>query len=409
MIADSHSQTRRTVETLAIIPARGNSKGIKRKNLQTIIGKPLIAHTIEAAQKARRVDRVVVSTDDSEIAAIAENFDSQVIMRPSDISGDSAPSESALMHVLDFLKKKENLRPRLLVFLQCTSPLTLPEDIDGTIQALLDGNADSALAAAPFHYFLWQKDHQGHADGINHDRKTRPMRQQRRNQFLEAGSVYVMTVEGFLIHKHRFFGKTVIYEIPPERCFEIDEPVDLRIADVLMRERQQKMSILLLPERIEAVVFDFDGVFTDNRVIVDQNGREAVVCDRSDGMGLSRLKKIGLSVIVLSTEENPVVKERCRKLNITSIQGLKNKKKSLLSWLQEHEINRENVVYLGNDINDIDCLQTVGCSVVVGDAHPDVKQAARLILSKTGGRGAIRELTDLIEKKMEKDNYAKKS
>lgn len=409
MRSDSHSLDDKTTESLAIIPARGQSKGIIKKNLQPLLGKPLIAHTIEAARNAQRIDRVVVSTDDTEIAAVARKCGAQVVMRPTNISGDMATSETALLHVLDSLEKEENVSPHLLTFLQCTSPLTLPQDIDGTIQALLVQHADSALAVTPFHYFLWHKDTRGNADGVNHDKTTRLMRQQRRNQFLEAGAVYTMTVEGFLIHKHRFFGKTVLYELPPERCFEIDEPVDLRIAEVLMRERQLKMRMSVLPETIEAVVFDFDGVFTDNRVIVDQSGREAVVCDRSDGMGLSRLKKLGLSILVLSTEENPVVKARCCKLNTACLQGLENKKEALLSWLHKNKIDFDNVLFVGNDINDIDCLQAVGCSVVVNDAHPDIKGMARLILSKPGGRGAIRELTDLLERKWKEDQDGKRS
>lgn len=409
MHSDSNSPNNKAIKSLAIIPARGQSKGIIKKNLQPLLGKPLIAHTIESAIKAQLIDRVVVSTDDTEIAAVAKDCGAQVVMRPTIISGDTVSSETALLHVLDYLLENENIRPLLLTFLQCTSPLTLPFDIDGTIQEMLDQNADSALAVTPFHYFLWHRDNRGYADGINHNKSTRLMRQQRRNQFLEAGAVYTMMVDGFLTHKHRFFGKTVLYEIPPERCFEIDEPVDLLIAEILMRERELRTHISVFPKTIEAVVFDFDGVFTDNRVIVDQTGQEAVICDRSDGMGLSRLRKLELPILVLSTEENPVVKARCQKLNIAFQYGIVNKKEALLTWLDQNKLSPDNVVFVGNDINDIDCLQAVGCSVVVNDAHPDVKRISRLILEKPGGRGAIRELSDLLERKWKDDQNDSRS
>ena len=409
MHSDSNSPDNKTIESLAIIPARGQSKGIIKKNLQHLLGKPLIAHTIESAIKAQLIDRVVVSTDDTEIATVARDWGVQVVMRPTDISGDTVSSETALLHVLDYLLENENIRPLPLTFLQCTSPLTLPFDIDGTIQEMLDQNADSALAVTPFHYFLWHRDNRGYADGINHNKSTRLMRQQRHNQFLEAGAVYTMMVDGFLTHKHRFFGKTVLYEIPPERCFEIDEPVDLLIAEILMRERELRTHISMLPDTIEAIVFDFDGVFTDNRVIVDQTGKEAVICDRGDGMGLSRLRKLDIPILVLSTEENPVVKARCQKLNIAFQYGIVNKKEALLTWLDQNKLSPDNVVFVGNDINDIDCLQTVGCSVVVNDAHPDVKRISRLILEKPGGRGAIRELSDLLERKWKDDQNDSRS
>ena len=227
-------------KTIAVIPARGGSKGIPGKNIQDLCGKPLIAYSIEAALQAEMVDRVIVSTDDQEIAEVSRKYGAEVIQRPRDISGDLASSESALLHVLEELDRKEQYSPDLLVFLQCTSSLTLPADIDGTVKALLDQGADTAFAAAPFHYFLWSVNADGEVHGINHDKKNRLMRQQRDNQFVESGAVYVMNVPGFLEKKHRFFGKTVLYEIPEERCFEIDEPVDLIIAEQLMKTQLEK-------------------------------------------------------------------------------------------------------------------------------------------------------------------------
>jgi N-acylneuraminate cytidylyltransferase len=384
----------------AIIPARGGSKGIPRKNVRLLAGKPLVAHTIDHARQAQHVNRVVVSTDDPEIAAIAQQYGAEVVWRPAEISGDTASSESALLHALEHLRSTEGYEPDLLVFLQCTSPLTLPEDIDGTVQALLDENADSALAVTPFHYFLWRRDEKGDAVGINHDKRVRPLRQQREPQYLETGAVYVMRTQGFWQAKHRFFGKTAMYVVPPERCLEIDEPVDFQIAEMLLQEQEREQKINLLPSPIAALVLDFDGVFTDNKVIVFQDGREAVVCDRSDGWGLAQLKKLGLPILVLSTEQNAVVQARCDKLGIPCRHGLQDKLLALNEWLNERGLDRAQVVYVGNDLNDLECMKAVGCAVAVADARPEVLSAARIILKSNGGQGAIRELAEMIEQRM---------
>jgi YrbI family 3-deoxy-D-manno-octulosonate 8-phosphate phosphatase len=383
-------------EALAIIPARGGSKGIPRKNVCLLAGKPLIVHTIEHAQQARSVSRVAVSTDDSETAAISEKCGAEVIWRPAEISGDTASSESALLHVMEHLHQTEGYDPDLVVFLQCTSPLTLPEDIDGAVQALLDEDADSVLAVTPFHYFLWRRDEEGDTVGINHDKQLRLLRQQREPQFLETGAVYVMRTEGFRKAKHRFFDKIAMYVMPPERCLEIDEPIDLILAETLLRHRQQRMKLNALPDPISALVLDFDGVFTDNRVLVLEDGREAVFCNRSDGLALARVRDLRIPVLVLSSEENPVVLARCRKLGLECLHNMRDKRAALSKWLQERGLDAVHVVFVGNDVNDLTCMQLAGCGVAVSDAHPAVEAAASLTLSTPGGCGSIREICDLI-------------
>ena len=222
------------METIAIIPARGGSKGIPGKNIRELNGKPLIVYSIENALQAKTVDRVVVSTDDEKIVEVAQAAGAEVIKRPSGISGDTASSEEALLHALDFLRKNEAYSPDLLVFLQCTSPLTTAEDIDGTVQKLLQDSADTSLAVAPFHYYLWSENAFAEAKGINHEKTSRPLRQERENQFVETGAVYVMRAQKFLQAKHRFFGKTVMHVMPAERCWEIDDPIDWPVAEAML-------------------------------------------------------------------------------------------------------------------------------------------------------------------------------
>lgn len=387
------------MQILAIIPARGGSKGIPRKNILPVAGKPLIAWCIETARATSSITRIVVSTDDPEISKVAMNFGAEVILRPVEISDDSSASELALLHVLEQLKEKDGYEPELVVFLQCTSPLTAPEDINGTIERLLTENADSAFAAAPFHYFLWGQGPDGSAVEINHDKRIRLMRQQKQPEYIETGAVYVVKSAGFRKSRHRFFGKTSIYVMPESRRWEIDEPVDLLVAEVLMRERLKRNKCDLLPERIEALALDFDGVFTDNKVLVFEDGREAVTCSRSDGWGLAELCNLGLPIVVISTEKNSVVAARCHKLRIECLYGLEDKSVALRAWASDKNIDLANIIYVGNDVNDAGCLQAVGCPVIVADAHPSVHPLARLILTSRGGGAALRELTDLINSK----------
>jgi YrbI family 3-deoxy-D-manno-octulosonate 8-phosphate phosphatase len=146
------------------------------------------------------------------------------------------------------------------------------------------------------------------------------------------------------------------------------------------------------------MAFDFDGVFTDNRVIVSQDGSEAVLCNRSDGLGLDAVRSRGVTTLVISTEVNPVVSARCKKLKLTCFQGCDDKVKVLEEQANKLGITLEDVAYLGNDINDIECLKRVGLPACVSDSHSDVTEFALYITKLPGGAGAVRELCDFIAK-----------
>ena len=227
-------------EILAIIPARGGSKGIPLKNIVPLSGAPLLSYNLKAARDAKKISRIVVSTDNLKISEVAKQYGAEVCLRPEGISGDFSSSEDALLHVLEKLYEDERYVPDIVVFLQCTSPLTLAEDIDGIIEKYLSEKADTALSVAPFHYYVWSEDENGEGQGINHDKMSRSMRQERKNQFLENGAIYVMETAGFLQHRFRFFGKTITYLMPEERSHEIDEPVDLLIAEAMMIQMNLK-------------------------------------------------------------------------------------------------------------------------------------------------------------------------
>lgn len=389
------------LKVLAIIPARGGSKGIPGKNIKVLGGKPLVTYSINAALGAKFVTRVIVTTDDQKIAATSVKAGAEVVMRPAEISGDNSPSEAAILHVLDQLKHKENYKPDIVVFLQCTSPLTISEDIDGTVNALINEKADSAFSAIRFYHFVWRKSAKG-AEGINHEKAVRPMRQEREQQFLENGAIYVFRTEGFQKSRHRFFGNTVIYEMPSERCLEIDEPYDFELAKNALEQRSKLSKTQSIPVDIAALVMDFDGVFTDNSVYVMEDGREVVRCHRGDGMGLSMLKKIGIPLFVISKEANPVLLARCKKLGIPVIHKVDDKLPALREWATNKGLVLEKIVYIGNDINDIECINAVGCGVAVADSVPEVLAVANIVLSSPGGNGALRELAELIIERMGK-------
>ena len=147
---------------------------------------------------------------------------------------------------------------------------------------------------------------------------------------------------------------------------------------------------------VKAVVMDFDGVHTDNLVYVDENGIESVRCSRSDGMGIAALREAGFKLLILSKERNPVVSRRGEKLNVEVIQGCDDKLEALKIWLALHNISSQQCIYVGNDINDLECLQFVGISVSPSDAHESVGHAVTWRLSNSGGRGAIREMSDVL-------------
>jgi YrbI family 3-deoxy-D-manno-octulosonate 8-phosphate phosphatase len=151
-----------------------------------------------------------------------------------------------------------------------------------------------------------------------------------------------------------------------------------------------------LLQKIEAVVTDFDGVHTDDSVYVDEHGNESVRCSRSDGMGIKALKAAGFKMLILSKERNPVVSRRGEKLNVEVIQGCDDKLEALKTWLTSHKLSSQHCLYIGNDINDLECLQFAGISVSPADAHESVSHAVTWKLSNMGGRGAIREMSDVL-------------
>jgi YrbI family 3-deoxy-D-manno-octulosonate 8-phosphate phosphatase len=362
------------------------------KNLAPVGGVPLVARAVRACREARLVTDVVVSTDDPSIAEAARGAGAEIVLRPAAIAGDTATSEAAVLHAMDDYEARHEAVVDVVLLVQCTSPFITHEEVQGVAAAVVEEGADSALTAAPTHGFIWRTDEEG-AFGVNHDKSSRPRRQDRPQEFLETGTAYAMRADGFRTAGHRFFGRTTLVRTDPDRVLEIDEPGDL--------DRARALAPLLdadapgaLPTRddVDAVVLDFDGTQTDDRVWIDQAGRETVAVHRGDGLGIAALRRAGLKILILSTETNPVVAARARKLSIPVLHGIDRKDLALKKWCDEQGVDPQRVLYAGNDVNDLPCFNIVGWPVAVADAQPEARAAARTTTTKNGGHGAVREI-----------------
>ncbi|HEV2928597.1 MAG TPA: HAD hydrolase family protein, partial [Propionibacteriaceae bacterium] len=198
-------------------------------------------------------------------------------------------------------------------------------------------------------------------------------------------------VPGFRAARHRFFGRTSVVQVPELTAVEIDHDHDLTLASALAAAIDPRVRV-----DVDVVVTDFDGVHTDDAAIVDEDGYEAVRVSRADGLGVERLRKAGVPILILSKETNRVVRARAAKLEVEVRHGIEGKTEVVRDWLRRQEIAPERAAYLGNDINDLAPMELVGWPIAVADAHPAVRRAARLVLSHSGGHGAVRELCDLV-------------
>ena len=382
--------------TVAIIPARGGSKGIPRKNLIDFCGKPLLAWSIIQVKLSQTVKEVYVSSDSDEILAVSEQYGAIGVRRPDELATDTATSESALLHALDEIERERKGNVDLVVFLQCTSPLREPRDIDGAVQALLAQDADSLFSYARLEdFFIWEQTPQGFAS-LNYDFRNRKRRQDVNPQYVENGSIYVFRPEILRKFNNRLGGKIAIYEMDFWKSWEIDSLDDKSLCEWYMRNRLLPKSAHLSIDKIDLIVYDFDGVMTDNKVIVLQDGTEGIVANRGDGLGIGMLRKKGIPQIIISTEANPVVETRAKKLELLVWYDAKDKKSILQDYCSKNGISLSRVVYVGNDVNDLEAMKIVGYPIATADAHPSVRQIAKLVLASRGGDGVIRELADTI-------------
>lgn len=379
-----------TASVVAVIPARGGSKGIERQNMRRVGGIPLVARAIVAAQRCAEIDRVVVTTDDPEIAGVAREWGADVIDRPAELAGDTASSEAALLHALAELDLR-GVDVGILAFLQATSPFIDPIALGEAVCSVRTRRRDIVFSAAPTYGFLWSRGRGGSADAINHEVGERPRRQDREPHFVETGAFYVMRAKAFRAVGHRFYGSIGVVEVPEGTAIEVDTLGQLELARALAPLLDDPA-----PVEVDAVVTDFDGVHTDDTALLSQRGDESVRVSRSDGLGIALLRRAGIPQLILSAEANPVAAARAAKLGVDVRQNVDDKAAALREWADAAGIPLSRIAYLGNDVDDLGCLELAGWPVAVRDAHPLVLAAARIVLGRAGGEGAVRELADLV-------------
>jgi N-acylneuraminate cytidylyltransferase len=402
-------------EILALIPARGGSKGIPRKNIRSFAGYPLIAWSIAAAKQAACVTRTIVSTDDKEIAAVAREYGAETpFLRPAEFAQDNSTDLPVFEHALEWLEANENYQPEVVIQLRPTSPIRPKGCVDSAVKILLEhADADCVRGVVPAGqnpHKMWRFAGEGQpmtplltvegiAEPYNAPRQVLPP------VYWQTGHIDAIRVS--TIKEKKSLTGDVIYPLLIDSRYTVDidtlsdwatyETLTNSGLEMVMPGRGRRP----LPEKIDLIISDFDGVITDNRVWVNEDGTEYVAAYRSDSIGVQLLRGIGVEVMILSSEPNRVVEARARKMGVQVIHGIgiHDKGRVMREVLEEKNIRAENVIYIGNDLNDLPCFDVAGWSVAVADAYPEVIRAADFVSSKAGGHGALREVCDLILKR----------
>ena len=399
-------------EILTIIPARGGSKGIPRKNIRNFAGYPLIAYSIAAGLKSELVTRVIVSTDDDEIAAVSREHGAETpFMRPSVFAEDNTTDLPVFEHALAWLAENENYHPDVIVQLRPTSPIRPLDCVDDAIRILLaHPEADSVRGVVPAGqnpHKMWRLpdgenaamqnllDVAGIAEPYNAPRQSLPP------IYWQTGHIDAIRPRAILEQKSMTGEKIFPLMIDPDYTVDIDNLSDWAKYEWLIKFGKLNfvspgIARRPMPDTVKALFLDFDGVLTDNRVWTDETGRETVAASRGDGFGIGMLKKAGVDVIVISKEKNPVVAARCRKLGIPYEQGVDDKTGILKREQAKRKLDPSETIFVGNDLNDLPAFPLVGWGVAVSDAAQEVLEKADFVLEKKGGHGAVREICDLI-------------
>jgi N-acylneuraminate cytidylyltransferase len=377
-----------TERIAALIPLRGGSKRIPHKNIKLIAGKPLSYWVCLAASRSKFIDRIYVSTDCREIADAVEQFGLgiEVLHRDSQLAGDRISTEAVMIDAMNRVDPFE-----ILATLQATSPLTSPEHLDGAISMMLDEGLDALLTGTVLKRFVWSH----HGVPLNYDFHERPFSQDFAGSVVENGAFYLTRREILEKDRSRLGGRIGVYVMPEATFTELDNPEEWPVVESLLRKQQTSIGEHI--SKIKAIFSDFDGVWTDNAVFVDDRGRESLRFTKDDSLGLEAFRQLhGKPVIVVTKERNPIVAVRCRKLGLPLLQAVDNKVAAVESCLADMGLRWQDICYIGNDVNDAGCLERAGFSVCPSDAAKEVIPVVDFVLSRGGGHGAVRELFDLL-------------
>lgn len=376
---------------IAILPLRKGSKGIPGKNKKKMLGRPLFCWTLSEAVFSD-LDKIYVFTDDTDIISFVEREYSwtdkiSAVLRNDENACDTASTESAMQELAEKLKYDFEV----FCLLQATSPLTTAADINKVLEKV-SGENDAALTVVRTHRFTWSEEGQP----LNYDVYNRPRRQDFGGLLIENGAIYATTVDAYKNSKNRVSGKIAVVEMPEETLMEIDSISDWEVIENLLAERQKRFK---QQRRIDYLVLDVDGVFTDGCVYYDANGEMAKKFDMRDGMGLEILRQHHVQVVVITSENSPLVAARMKKLQIENVfLGVKDKFSLLAHFLQEKNSSFGALAYVGDDVNDLANICAAGWSFVPADGTEIVKRHGDFVLSHESGDGAIREVCEIIIK-----------
>lgn len=377
------------MKKIGFIPLRKGSKGILNKNKRKMVGRPLFTWVLAEAVFSI-LDKVFVYTDDADIVDFINNeyfwtAKIKAVLRSDESATDIASTEFAILEFCD----KINYDFDVFCLLQATSPFTKKEDINACINKL-DKGFDSALTVVNTHRFLWNEN----GTAINYNPHKRPRRQDFDGLLVENGAVYTSTKDSLKKHNNRLGEKVAIVKMPEESLLEIDSENDWIAIETLLIERQKRAKESM---KITHIILDVDGVFTDGTVTYSKDGEHTKYFDMRDGMGLEILSQFNIEVMVMTSEHSELVAKRMQKLKINHVfLGVKDKYSLLRHILKEENISLNNVAYLGDDVNDLTNICSVGWALTPNNATDIVKQHADIVLTKNSGAGAIREACDFI-------------
>ncbi len=379
---------------VAFIPVRGGSKSIPLKNIKLLCGKPLVYWTAKAACECKYIDEVYISTDSDEIRAAVKEFSVEeeklfskikVIDRSAESATDTASTEFV---ILEFAEKYgfDNI-----ALVQATSPLLTGADLDAGFELYETEGTDSVLSVVRQKRFLWDVDDKGIATPSNYDVFNRPRRQDFDGYLMENGAFYITSKKALLASKNRVSGNIRASVMPEDTAVEIDEPEDFIIVEKLLKKRNRSKS----KKTIRMIVTDCDGCLTDGGMYYSENGDELKKFNTKDGMALARAHERGIITGIITGEKRDLNKRRAAKLHMDFlIDGCKEKTGALKDICHKYNVSLDEVLYIGDDINDIAPMQIAGVSACPADAINSVKEAADYISPNNGGEGAVRDIVD---------------
>jgi N-acylneuraminate cytidylyltransferase len=373
---------------VGLVPLRGGSKSIPKKNIKPIAGKPLCAWSLGAARHSGIFERLLVSTDSEEIASVVKGLGLgiEVIMRPAEIATDTASTESVMLHAAG------RVECDVLCTIQATSPLTSKEDFRAAWDKFRAEGLDSLVTGVRTKRFFWG------ADGkpVNYDPLKRPRRQDFEGWIMENGAFYLTRRAVLDAHHCRLGGRIGVHEMSEETAVEIDEPADWEIVENLLLRRGRN-ALRERAAKAKLLVCDVDGTLTDGGMFYSPDGELLKQFNTRDAKGLELVRLAGLKVAILTSENSPIVTARARKLGIEECHiGIKDKTPALESLRERLGLAFDEIAYIGDDVNDLDCLRKVGFPACPSDAMRVVRDCALYVSEFQGGRGAVRDICETL-------------